>query len=496
MELMFTIQKDSENSSAMLTVVQDVKPHPNADRLEIITVSGYEVIVAKDAEYRVGEMVVFFEGGTKINPVLLSNLNQYRDVALNADKEAKPGYFEPNNRVKSVSLRGSISQGFVLDPSEVAKAVGLEPEIMIQPSGTQFTHIGDVYICDKYYSGSEKRRRQTPGEPRPKQVAKIKSQTFRHHTKTVNLFRTKLQQEIPDGSFIQISEKIHGTSARAGFHEVSVRRDLTRFQRLWNRFVAFLMAWFGAANVMKLMTQYDLTDKQTRFVSGSRRVNFWSGPEHSGHLPGPRCKFHNEVQLSGLLGIGETVFAEICATTDQGIAVQKAPVPSNEKLLRKNYGKSMNYTYGVEPGDWDFWVYRVSQERGGVIRNFGPRLLDAFCEMRGWKRPHDYGTWYVTWRDSKMQISPVAADGSVLETFQDGIDYIKHIAEGVSPEDPGHIKEGVCIVVLKNGFNESGLYTDDEYRILKYKTPTFCMLEDKSLDAGNIDIESLQEGEE
>lgn len=71
-----SISVGSENYAALVTRITAVDAHPNADRLQLADVSGYQVIV--DKTYKVGDRVVFFCGGTQLDHGVLSRLNLYR----------------------------------------------------------------------------------------------------------------------------------------------------------------------------------------------------------------------------------------------------------------------------------------------------------------------------------------------------------------------------------------------------------------------------------
>lgn len=87
---------------ASIQKVQSRVPHPNADRLDILTVLGYEVIVSKDSELQPGLSCVF------IRP----------DSCLPADADWAATYLPhcgKNGRVRAIRLRGSWSVGIVMD---------------------------------------------------------------------------------------------------------------------------------------------------------------------------------------------------------------------------------------------------------------------------------------------------------------------------------------------------------------------------------------------
>ena len=87
------------NYCAKIVEIHDFTPHPNpkCERLKCAHIDGYTISVSKDTE---PGMYVYFPIGCAIDYSFLSANNQFRHVELNADKEAAPGYFEDNGRVK------------------------------------------------------------------------------------------------------------------------------------------------------------------------------------------------------------------------------------------------------------------------------------------------------------------------------------------------------------------------------------------------------------
>lgn len=85
---------------ATLELVDSVERHTDADRLDVIKISGYQCIVTRDS-YAVGDPVVL------IHP----------DTVLPDDEWAKP--YKRGERVKAISLRGVWSFGIAVKPDVV-----------------------------------------------------------------------------------------------------------------------------------------------------------------------------------------------------------------------------------------------------------------------------------------------------------------------------------------------------------------------------------------
>lgn len=114
-------------STFAVTVEQlaNIYPHENADRLEMATLSGkdYAFVVGK-GEFTAGDTVIYFPVDSLLPMSIVEALNLAGKLAHGAIPEI--GEERLQNRVKTVKLRGNLSQGVVCDPKSIAN---LFPEI-------------------------------------------------------------------------------------------------------------------------------------------------------------------------------------------------------------------------------------------------------------------------------------------------------------------------------------------------------------------------------
>lgn len=98
--------------NASFEVIEKVENHPNADRLEVLTVSGYTVIGSKGT-HKVGDLVFFIR----------------EDSQINVDKEKFPWhngietYLGKRGRVKTIKLRGIFSSGIIIPKDEIISSI-------------------------------------------------------------------------------------------------------------------------------------------------------------------------------------------------------------------------------------------------------------------------------------------------------------------------------------------------------------------------------------
>jgi RNA ligase (TIGR02306 family) len=174
-------------STTIITVeqVELTRPHPNADRLDIIKVLGYHVVTGR-GEFKAGDKVIYFP------PDIL--LPEHVSTDLGVTKYLKeaiyPGDTEKTKcRVSACRLRGVASYGFVIRATDV-----FEP-------GTDVTYVwgGHKYIPPVTTPGDT--ARDLPN--------------FHIYTDIENIQR--YPNLIPEGTSVRITEKIHGTNSRLGY---------------------------------------------------------------------------------------------------------------------------------------------------------------------------------------------------------------------------------------------------------------------------------------
>lgn len=152
--------------------INAVRPHPNADRLELAFIGGWQCVVPK-GKYIGGELVTYIPTDSII-PVELSE-------RLGITK------YLTNGRVRAARLRGEPSYGVVMEP------MGKEGENVADKLGIV------KYVPELKFAVGD----TEPSDPR-----------FHAYTDIENLrhYPTVLE----DGETVVVTEKIHGTNCRIG----------------------------------------------------------------------------------------------------------------------------------------------------------------------------------------------------------------------------------------------------------------------------------------
>ena len=103
-------EKANPNYLAKVIQLKNIRKHSNADKLQVTTIDGNNVITGLDAQE--GQLYIYFPLECSINKEYLSFSNSFRESSLNEDKEAK-GFFEHHGRVRAINLRGEKSCGYI-----------------------------------------------------------------------------------------------------------------------------------------------------------------------------------------------------------------------------------------------------------------------------------------------------------------------------------------------------------------------------------------------
>ena len=254
------LKKDDSGNNCIVAALSNVRPHSNADRLQLATVLGNTVIVGLDAKD--GDIVLYFDSNLRLSHEYLHYNNLYSSAELNVDPTQK-GYFGKNGRVRAQKFRGEISNGYVADILSLRHLTEVSKLGLIV--GDEFTHLDGAKVCEKYII-PVKNRQGTPRKP--------VSSMFHKHWDTKQLMREL--DSIPVGATCYIEEKIHGTSGRTG----NVLCDTNRGWKFWK------------------------PKQEWKVISGTRRVD-----QISFHLPEIRQEIERKV--ASHLHKGEEIYYEI-----------------------------------------------------------------------------------------------------------------------------------------------------------------------------------------
>lgn len=162
--------------------IDNVEHHPNADKLDIATVKGWNCIVGR-GDYKPGDVIVF----VPTDSIIPENLIE----------EYKLTYLRNGSRVRATKLRGFVSQGLILNI----------------PKGKNW-RVGHDVAKELGITKWEPPVQHIPGQPKNRQKRK-NNPNFNKYTDIENIkhYNTVFQP----GDLVVVTEKIHGANWRAGF---------------------------------------------------------------------------------------------------------------------------------------------------------------------------------------------------------------------------------------------------------------------------------------
>lgn len=397
--------------TGFITRVKNIRPAENADKLNLCDVFGNTVVVDKSVNEN--DLYVYFPCDGQLSLDFCLNNNLLRKLP---DGTPGTGYMDPDKRnVVAIKLRGNKSDGLVLPLSCL--------DYCFEDGAAAHLKIGDTIdvvnghdICTKYIPRRSKQvGKPTDGNKTRKKRVPI-APLFVEHADTEQLAYNL--GAFKSGDEVEITLKMHGTSQRTGFLPV-----LSGFHRtIWDK----LFRREG-----KPIYTYDL-------ITGTRRTII--NGEDGGFYGSNAFRMPHAELFRGKLWKGETVYYEVTSYTPDGKPIMASgKVP---KEYQNQYGKVMEFSYGMEPGQSDMYVYRMTMtNEDGNIVEYTPDFMRYRCEQMGVK------TVPVFWKGIIPE-NPASADDSTIEPGE----WIKNVAErfydGPDPIGKTHVREGVVVRIV------------------------------------------------
>lgn len=427
---------------AIITKITNVEPHPNADRLRITKILGYNVVIGLDTE--VDDRVILFPPDGQLSEIYAekNDLVGYKDPETG---ERKGGFFEKNRRVKATRLRSVKSEAYIADIESLA-FTGVDLNSL--EDGMEFNEINGFKICDKYYTPATIRAMQGGRKQRRA------NDFFHKHFDTAQYRRNK--NDIQKNAIIYINLKLHGTSARGGFVLDTKKLNLNVLKKFWNKTFGHI---FG---MIKPKEQIDFD-----YLIGTRNVILDNPDTQKGFYKkfgsSEQFRFDSFNSFKEFLHKGETVYSELVGFVDENTPIMPfvATEKANNKELQKKYGEKMKYLYGCNPPECHQYVYRITQ-----ISDDGFVTELPYYQMV--RRVKEMGL-----KTAPLLCDPFIFDGDfekldeIVESFTEGPDLIddSHIREGIviRAENP----DGTTVFLKNKSFDflllEGAVKSDDNY---------------------------------
>lgn len=335
------IKENSKNYVCSVIEITELFPIEGADRIKRTVIFGNNVIVGLDV--KIGDKMLYFVSGTKLNPEYCKYNNLLTDAEQNKDK--KVGYISHKQfRVKAIKLKGVISDGILLPVDSLTFALNyLNSDFKV---GTEFTDIDGISICEKYFVPV---RNNNPGGKSPKQpkrISRLVENQFYLHGDTDNL--RKNIHKINPSDIIGIHYKKHGTSIVLG--NVLVKKNLKWYERVAKKL-----------GLKVVDTEYDVV-YSSRNVVKNQYLNTETGEGFYGEdVWGVVAK-----QIGHLIPKNWTLYGEILGYTQSGAYIQQ------------------DYDYGCNVGENKFYVYKISVVNpDGKVIYLTDNQIKEWCDKVG-----------------------------------------------------------------------------------------------------------------
>lgn len=428
---------------AYVTTIKELRKHSNADRLQVCTVFGNNVIV--DMSYKPGERVVYFPVDGQLDYAFADDNKLIRKK--DADGNNIGGYLDPDKRnITALKLRGEKSEGLLLPLEVLSKYT----DISKLKDGDQVSEFNGIVICKKYIPKRQRQHSNGGGSIKTrtnkKELAeKVSYDFFKEHIDTQQLAFN--QNAFKPGDTCYITLKMHGTSARtANTIEVTKKRRNPILKKLFH--------------------MRDKTTKCFAVVSGTRRTvlrNYDGGYYGSNAF---RQKYHDF--FKDRLPKGMEVFYEIVGYTSgsQTIMGRCSNKLVKDKAFQKQYGEETVFSYGCKEDENDIYVYRMTMtNEDGFVVELPWEQVQIECEKMGVKCVPLFDKFiFTTWDDLMARV----------EKYYDGADPI-----GIT-----HVREGVVVRIDNR----------PSFTAYKHKNFNFKVLEGIIKD--NADAPDMEEAED
>lgn len=438
--MLTTSENPDVNYLAQIVRLETVIKHPNADKLQLTTVCGAEVVTGLQAKE--GDLYVYFPIECQIDHKYLCWSNSYSDSARNQDP-MKKGFFHKQGRVKMVKLRDKYSNGYIVPVSDLEDYIkefyGKTYNINIGSVGKSFDTVAGDRFVKKFVRNVRNQSTSTKKSKGKlkKYETKIVEGQFAFHEDTLNL-RKEIAKIKPDDHIV-IEEKIHGSSFIVS--KVLVKKKLS--------LVSKIARFFGA--------KVEETEYGNLFASRTVIKNSRIDPyaENSGFYDSNIWKIVSD-RVYPHLDNGVSLYGEVFGFTPTGSYIQP------------------KYDYGCPPRELNFIIYKGTLTLpDGKVYVMSQAQLEAYCAEKGFSMARKY------------------YDGKAKDLFP-GINTHNHWHQSFLQALEKEFLEKKCII-CKNDVWAEGIVIKRQipfvWDTLKLKSLNFLGYETSMLDSDEVSVD-------
>ena len=416
--------------------VEKLRPHGNADRLQIATFFGNDTCVGLNTV--LGEIGIYFPTDLQLSVEYCDKNNLVRKKDENGNNIG--GYMDPNKRnVTAVRLRGERSDGLYM-PLSSLEFTGVNMDDL--NVGDTIDIVNGVEICRKYIPHGNKRRSggQSEGNRTRKKKVPV-APLFAEHADTEQLAYNLVA--FKPGDQIEITLKMHGTSQRTGYLPILKGYKKNILDYILRREGTPIYDW--------------------GYVTGTRRTVLEN--YEGGYYGDNEFREQHSKVFEGKLHKGETVYYEVVGFTNTGTPIMgsSSNAKLNDKEFIRQYGDTTVFSYGCYPDgkkrmygkdelshffidedapQSDMYVYRmtITNEDGDVVE-YTPDFMRYRCEQIGVKCVPVFWKGYIPENPGSATDPTISAGEWICNKAEMYFD-------GPDPVGKTHVREGVVVRIV------------------------------------------------
>lgn len=440
--------------------VSDLRPHPNADKLQLLHIFETDTCVGLDV--KIGDIGFYVPSDIRLG----ERFCQVNGLLRQKDENGNPignGYLDPEKRnVKAIKLRGQRSDGIYLPLTSLMEFCKIS-DLQV---GDRIDVLNGEVICEKYIP------HVNPASVRNVQHAKVEKRNicplFAQHVDTEQLAYNL--DKFHNGDIVQLTLKMHGTSQRTGYLPIIHEKKQNFIQKLFHRPV-------------KTYTEYGL-------INGTRRVVLTENRK-GGFYESDDFRYAMGDKFTDKLPRGFTVYYEVVGFQGPNgapIMGQVANSKIKDKEFSRQYGEVTTFSYGCEQGNsykWEsdqpldtgvyhpcceIYVYRITMtNEDGVVIELSPDQIKLYCEQWGVNVVPEFERFIIP-----EDVNPGEYVVRKVEQYYDGPD----------PIGKTHVREGVVARICNRS----------NFAVYKHKNYSFKVLEGIAKDEATApDMEEAQD---
>lgn len=405
--------------SGYVTTLENVRPHSNADRMQLATVFGNQIIVGMESKD--GDLGAYYptDGKLGVEYAEKNNLVRKKDEFGNEIG----GYLDPDKRhIRSIKLRGEFSDGLFMPLESLSDFT----DIKKLNKGDIIKEFNGVVICEKYVPI---RRGNANTSQRTSKKKKSQFIQFLEHADTKQLAYNL--DEFKEGDLCYITGKLHGTSARTTYTIEEKEAPLKWYEKMFKKEPKKSRVYAAATGTRRVVLDFD-----------KEATGFYGTDEF-------RKKYHD--LLAPKLHKGETIYYEIV-----GYVAPNSPImPTcnnkkiNDKSFVKTFGDTTTFSYGCQNGENDIYIYRMTiTNEDGYVVEYPHELVKLRCQQMNVKVVPELDKFIYTTQEDLLE--------RVAE-FESGPDFI----------DPTHIREGIVVRIERGSSFQAYKFKNIYFKILE-----------------------------